>query len=178
MVPAVPSAEPPRVPPVPPQTLRPYSEAEKVATYGDPRVDPEDWAAENVIDVHVQQLAGVPGPGGAPSNATVAFHKLGMRSLSDLFAAWELAGLMSKVVSFDGTHAAQSPHGEGVDAHAWAIAFDINAKWNPAGDEPLPMGTEGSVAELVEIANRHGFVWGGHDQRRKAGLHFELGQRI
>ena len=178
VTPTAPGAQPSRLPPAPPQTLRPYSEAEMVATYGDPRADPDAWAAENVVAVRIPQLVGVPGPDGVASDGNVAFHRLGTRSLSDLFAAWELAGLMSKVLSFDGGHASQSTHGEGTDAHAWAIAFDINAKWNPAGNEPVPLHAEGSVAELVEIANRHGFVWGGHDPRRKAGLHFELGHRI
>lgn len=178
VTPTAPVVQPPQRPPAPPQTLRPYSEAEMVATYGDPRVNPETWAAENLISVQVPQLVGVPGPGGAAADGSVAFHRLGMRSLSDLFAAWELAGLMSKVLSFDGGHAAQSPHSEGFDTHAWAIAFDINAKWNPTGNEPVPAQAEGSVVELVEIANRHGFVWGGHDPRRKSGLHFELGHRI
>jgi hypothetical protein len=175
---AAPAVQTPQLPPGPPQNLRHYTEAEMVVTYGDPRVDPEAWAAENVITVQIPQLAGVPGADGAAADGNVAFHRLGMRSLSDLFASWELAGLMSKVLSFDGAHAHQSPHGEWIDAHAWAIAFDINSKWNPVGNEPVPMQTEGSVVELVEIANRHGFVWGGHDPRRKAGLHFELGHRI
>lgn len=178
VAPTASNVQPPQLPPAPPQTLRPYSQAEMVATYGDPRVDPETWAANNVITVQIPQLAGVSGVDGATADGSVAFHRLGMRSLTDLFAAWELAGLMSKVLSFDGTHEAQSPHGEGANAHVWAIAFDINAKWNPSGNEPAPMQAEGSVTELVEIANRHGFVWGGHDPRRKAGLHFELGHRI
>lgn len=178
VAPSLPNRQPPQLPPAPPQTLRRYSEAEMVATYGDPRNDSEAWIAENVITVQIPQLSGVPGPNGAAFDGGVAFHRLGMRSLSDLFAAWELAGLVSKVLSFDGAHARQSPHGEGTDAHAWAIAFDINAQWNPAGKNPIPMSQEGSVAELVEIANRHGFVWGGHDPRHKAGLHFELGHRI
>lgn len=178
VTPTAPAVQPHQLAPAPPQTLRPYSKAEMVATYGDPRVDPQAWVAENVIIVQIPQLAGVPGSDGTAADGNVTFHRLGMRSLSDLFAAWELAGLMSKVLSFDGTHARQSPHGEGVDAHTWAIAFDINAKWNPAENEPVPMQTEGAVTELVEIANRHGFVWGGHDPRRKAGLHFELGHRI
>lgn len=178
VAPTTPNVQPPQLPPAPPQTLRPYSEAEMVATYGDPRDDADAWVAANVVPVQIPQLAGVPGPDGGAFDGSVAFHRLGMRSLSDLFAAWEMAGLMSKVLSFDGGHAVKSPHGDGVDAHAWAIAFDINARWNPAGEDPVPMAGEGSVAELVEIANRHGFVWGGHDPRRKAGLHFELGHRI
>lgn len=178
VAPITPNEQPAQLPPAPPLTLRPYSEAEMVATYGDPRVDSDTWIAENVTTVQIPQLEGVPRPDGVASNSSVAFHRLGTRSLSDLFAAWELAGLMGKVLSFDGGHAAQSPHSEGVDAHTWAIAFDINAKWNPAGEPPVAVTVEGSVAELVEIANQHGFIWGGHDPRRKAGLHFELGNRI
>lgn len=172
----------------PQQILRPYIEAEMVATYGDPRPDTAAWEAENLIEIEVPQLAGVPGQDGVVSDGRVMFHRLGARSLGDLFAAWERAGLMSKVLSFDGTyvaqpsptqpHPTQSHHGESGSAHAWAIAFDINAEWNLVGQDPAPMTATGSVIELIDIANQHGFVWGGADMQNKAGLHFELGHRI
>ncbi|MBS0124995.1 M15 family metallopeptidase [Thetidibacter halocola] len=169
-----PALSPSDVPP--PQTLRPCSEAERVASYGDPRPDPAAWAEENIAQVDVPQLVGIPSGEGAPSNGSVAFHRLGARSLADLFAAWETAGLMSKVLTFDNAHVPESPH-PGGSAHLWGIAFDVNTEWNQAGAQPAAAGDKGAVRDLVAIANRHGFVWGGHDTHHPAGLHFELGHR-
>ncbi len=166
--------DPPR-----PATLRAYSETERIATFGDPTKDPDAWTKANLTVVEVPQLAGTPGADGSPGDGKVRFHRLGARSLGDLFAAWELAGLIDRVQSFDAAHAATSPHPDrnGTDAHAWGIAFDVNAATNPPGTRPTGHGEPGSVRELVAIANRHGFVWGGHDARRPHGAHFELGQR-
>ena len=54
--------------------------------------------------------------------------------------------------------------------HAFGTAFDINVQWNPL--EALP-GRTGCVFELVPMAHRHGFYWGGHFSRRD-GMHFEV----
>lgn len=162
--------------PPPTQTLRPHTEAELVVTYGDPRPDPQAWMAQHVVPVPIPQLIGVPGPDGSPFDGTVPFHRLGMEALRDLFSAWQQAGLMAKVLRFAGAHGRQSPHGTGVDAHDWAIAFDILANWEPQGDGPG--WGEGALAEFVRLANQHGFVWSGHDPRDQSALHFELGHQL
>jgi hypothetical protein len=36
------------------------------------------------------------------------------------------------------------------------------------------VGQHGSVRELVSIANEHGFFWGGHFDKRRDGMHFEV----
>jgi hypothetical protein len=36
------------------------------------------------------------------------------------------------------------------------------------------VGEKGSVRELVPIANRWGFYWGGHYNGRPDGMHFEV----
>jgi hypothetical protein len=171
-----PLPEGPQQQPPPTQTLRPHKEAELVVTYGDPRPDPESWMAQHVVPVPIPQLIGVPGPDGSPSDGNVPFHRLGMEALRDLFNAWQQAGLMAKVLRFAGAHGRQSPHGTGVDAHDWAIAFDILANWEPQGDGPG--WGEGALAEFVRLANQHGFVWGGHDPRDQSALHFELGHQL
>ncbi|MBP0649891.1 M15 family metallopeptidase, partial [Mycobacterium tuberculosis] len=57
-------------------------------------------------------------------------------------------------------------------------AFDINAEWNPLGVEPAAMGAKGCVRELVPIANRFGFYWGGHFSTRADGMHFEVAKLL
>jgi hypothetical protein len=52
--------------------------------------------------------------------------------------------------------------------------FDINATFNPLGAQPALVGQHGSVRELVSIANEHGFFWGGHFDKRRDGMHFEV----
>jgi hypothetical protein len=42
------------------------------------------------------------------------------------------------------------------------------------GVPPAKQGELGSVRELVPIANKWGFYWGGHFKERKDGMHFEL----
>jgi len=60
---------------------------------------------------------------------------------------------------------------------SWGTAFDINAAWNGLGRRPPLVGEKGSVRELVQLANQHGFYWGGHFSKRPDGMHFEVGQK-
>ncbi|WP_354234540.1 M15 family metallopeptidase [Bradyrhizobium sp. I1.8.5] len=57
--------------------------------------------------------------------------------------------------------------------HAFGSAFDINASENRLGARPALVGTRRSTRELVPLANRHGFYWGGHFGSRPDGMHFE-----
>jgi hypothetical protein len=45
-----------------------------------------DWAAKNIIKVHVPQLEGVEG---APADGMVWFHRLGAEQLKTLFEEWD-----------------------------------------------------------------------------------------
>ena len=49
-----------------------------------------------------------------------------------------------------------------------------NRFWNKLGAEPARRGAKGSVFDLVPLANRHGFYWGGHFAKRRDGMHFEF----
>ncbi|MBP0575977.1 M15 family metallopeptidase [Mycobacterium tuberculosis] len=40
------------------------------------------------------------------------------------------------------------------------------------------MGAKGCVRELVPIANRFGFYWGGHFSTRADGMHFEVAKLL
>ena len=85
-------------------------------------------------------------------------------------------GLLEGVLSFDGAYNPRFMRGsrEVLSAHAFGVAFDINARWNRVGTIPEPAGEKGSVRELVALANEFGFFWGGHFKRRPDGMHFEL----
>jgi hypothetical protein len=61
--------------------------------------------------------------------------------------------------------------------HAFGSAFDINAGQNGLGRIPAAVGAYGSVRELVPIAHRFGFYWGGHFSRAD-GMHFEVAKLL
>ena len=134
-----------------------------------------DWEALNLVRVAVPQLAGL---GGAPANGKVAFHRKAAAQLQSLFAAWQGAGLMKRVLTFDGAWNPRFIRGKAagqlLSNHAFGTAFDINYEWNKLGAEPARRGAKGSVFDLVPLANRHGFYWGGHFAKRRDGMHFEF----
>ena len=98
-----------------------------------------------------------------------------------LFTAWRDANLLHLVVTNDGTVNIRMKRGKeksldlrDLSTHAFGAAIDINAKWNPLNAKPAAIGCEGSVVELVPIANRLNFVWGG-DFSTVDAMHFEVG---
>lgn len=94
-----------------------------------------------------------------------------------LWASWANAGLLEQVMNFDGTYdprfVRSSAAKQTLSNHAFAVAFDINAKWNGFGAEPARRGMKGCLYDLVPIANQHNFFWGGHYKNRRDGMHFE-----
>lgn len=131
-----------------------------------------DWVSRNVASVELPQLAGV---AGAPSSYRVQFHRKAQGQLRDLWRAWEAAGFLRQVLSWGGSYAPRFVRGShsSLSNHAFASAFDVNVRWNGFGRPPARVGQEGSVRELVPIANDHGFYWGGHFSRPD-GMHFEI----
>jgi hypothetical protein len=136
-----------------------------------------DWQAKNIVKVTVPQLRQV---AYAPLDGGIYFHRYGVNQLLALFEAWEQAGLMRLVKTWAGSFVPRFIRGSRtvLSNHAFGTAFDINVPWNPLGKRPAPRGAEGSVVELVEIANRFGFYWGGHFGKRPDGMHFELAKLI
>lgn len=102
-------------------------------------------------------------------------HRLMAEPLKALWAAWEAEGLLPLVKTWDGLYNPRFIRGSRriLSNHAFGTAFDINARWNWLGQEPASEGEEGSVRELVPIAEEHGFAWGGYFTRRD-GMHFEF----
>jgi len=147
----------------------------------------DDWERENIVRVPIPELAGHP----AAPKSTPRFHRLAATSVQKLFSEWAKRDLLHLIISWEGSYVARykrteqgsDPQGHdrklskdvpGLSNHAFGTAFDINATWNGFGEKPAPLKSKGCVMELVEIANKHGFFWGGHFNTTKDGMHFEL----
>lgn len=129
-------------------------------------VDPK-WTRANIVTIEVPQIG-----------RKTQMHKLAADDLTALFAAWEAAGLIDRVVTFNGGWVARYKRGKAggndgaLSNHSWGTAFDINAKWNGLGKTPAEIGTQGSVRDLVPIAESLGWAWGGR-WKTPDGMHFE-----
>jgi hypothetical protein len=108
----------------------------------------------------------------------MSFHKKCKDQLIGLWLDWEKAGLLDRVLTFDGSYNPRFMRGSrtSLSNHAFGTAFDINAKFNGLGEEPALVGEQGSVREMVQIANKWGFYWGGHFKSRPDGMHFEVAE--
>jgi hypothetical protein len=137
------------------------------------------WVEDNIVTVLVPQLAGKL-VAGKPSKGRMQFHRRAVPQLLALWSAWERAEILDRVLTYDGSFNARFARGSTSELsnHAFGTAFDINARWNRLGTVPALAGQQGSVRELVAIANEHGFFWGGHFKRRPDGMHFEVAKLI
>lgn len=133
-----------------------------------------NWAQQNIVTVDIPQLNGVD-MGGPTCSGKIKFHRLAVAQLQGMWAAWEAAGLLDRVLTYGGSFVPRFIRGSthSLSNHTFGSAFDINVAWNQLGHEPAAKGQEGSVRELVPIANEYGFYWGGHFSRRD-GMHFEV----
>lgn len=131
----------------------------------------DDWPARNIVTVTIPQLRGIPGAG----TGRVEFHRKAAPQLEKVWAAWDQAGLLDRVLTWHGSFVPRFVRGstKTLSNHAFGSAFDINANFNPLGAMPALVGKRGAVRELVAIAHRHGFFWGGHFTRLD-GMHFEI----
>ena len=129
----------------------------------------DGWIARNIVRVEVPQLIRIKG------GAVVYFHRLAAGQLIRLWHQWEQAGLLHHVLTWGGAYAPRFVRGSRriLSNHAFGTAFDINYEWNRLGMLPALVGQRGSVRELVSIAHRNGFYWGGHFSRSD-GMHFEV----
>jgi hypothetical protein len=185
--PAPPRPTPPPAPPAgdraspawpPPPGFRFLSTAERERLFGRYayRVNPDrtvtitdGWVAANIVDVPTPQLARL-------RVTSVKFHKKAAAQLQALLAAWEQAGLLDRILSWNGTFAPRLMRKlDQLSSHAWGTAFDINAPQNGQGVLPPLVGQTASVRELVPLANHYGFYWGGHFSGAFVdGMHFEV----
>lgn len=132
-----------------------------------------NWEKENIIKVHIPQLKNV--KGFVSKDLHIRFHKLAAEQLQALWQEWEDKGLLHFVKTYAGSYVPRFIRGSRttLSNHAFGTAFDINVAWNGLGVVPALVGQTGSVRELVPIAHKHGFYWGGHFTR-KDGMHFEV----
>jgi D-alanyl-D-alanine carboxypeptidase len=146
----------------------------------DPRPDNREnirilgtWVKDNIVSVPIPQLRKALGAQAAPS---IQFHRLAAPQLAALWEDWERANLLDRILSYDGSFAPRFIRGSTTQLsnHAFGSAFDINADENRLGARPALVGTPGSTRELVPLANKHGFYWGGHFGSRPDGMHFEI----
>jgi hypothetical protein len=133
----------------------------------------DDWVEDNIVSVGIPALGMLQG---APLTGEIRFHRKGATQLRSLWDEWQERGLLDRLVTWDGSWVPRFIRGSTtvLSNHAFGTAFDVNASLNPLGAIPALVGRPGSVRELVDIANRHGFFWGGHFRNRPDGMHFEL----
>lgn len=148
---------------------------EWVRRSGDDITITNDWVVRHIIEVHIPQLERFRNTNGG----RIKFHRVAADQLRRLWQAWEDAGLLDLVLTFDGAWWPRTIRSNPttLSNHAYGTAFDINAQWNGFYRPAALVGDRGSVRELVPIANALGFFWGGHwnyDGRGASdGMHFE-----
>lgn len=131
-----------------------------------------------------EALLGPPGEGGlvvveTPTLAGIGVRRTSVhRKIAPMFrrflALVEDCGLTNRILTWDGTYNDRTVRGSSStrSTHAWGAAFDINYEWNQFEHTPAQLGQKGCVRELVGIAQKCGFAWGGH-YRTPDGMHFE-----
>lgn len=164
--------------------LEPLSVIDKMETFGTFSYKsapiagcPEAVSITNAKNFKIDwvDLPWIAGKPGAPKNGKIQFNAKCTGQLVALFNDWESAGLVDRVLTWGGSYVPRFVRGSRVtlSSHAWGTAFDINVAWNMLGSQPALVGKEGCVRELVDIANNHGWFWGGHFKRLD-GMHFEV----
>jgi len=131
----------------------------------------DGWETPNIVQFRCPQLAST----GVSATGNVRFHRLVKDQFLGLWQAWEDAGLLGHIKSWEGAFVPRFVRGSvtTLSNHAFGSAFDINYTGNELGHRPAAVGTENSVRELVPLAHQFGFYWGGHFTRAD-GMHFEV----
>ncbi|HWQ12984.1 MAG TPA: N-acetylmuramoyl-L-alanine amidase [Roseiflexaceae bacterium] len=129
----------------------------------------DGWAERHMVEVPTPMLAHL-------RISKVKFLDRAAPQLEALLRAWAEAGLIDRIISWDGTFVPRLMRKlDNLSAHSWGTAFDINAALNGQGVRPPLVGQRGSVRELVSLANQFGFFWGGHFGGGFIdGMHFEV----
>jgi hypothetical protein len=130
-----------------------------------------DWARKNLSIIELTQLMGI---SGAPNSGKVQCHNLVADSIRFMFQDFEQEGKLDLIHTWGGMFCPRFQRGSktALSNHAFGTAFDLNVQWNMLGEEPANEDELGCVYGLVEIANKHGWYWGGHFSRPD-GMHFE-----
>jgi hypothetical protein len=131
----------------------------------------DNWESENIVLFQIPQLVTL----GLSKTGNVRAHRKVVSQTKALWQAWEDADLLDLIISWEGMFFARFIRGSrsSLSNHSKGSAFDINAGFNGLGRVPAPVGATGSVRELVTLAVRFGFYWGGWFSRGD-GMHFEV----
>lgn len=126
---------------------------------------------DNIVSVSLPQLAKATGG----KYTTMRFHKSCAKQLQGFFIDIEKAGLLHLIISYSGAFYPRFVRGSrsALSNHSYGTAFDINVPQNGLNKTPALVGQKGCVRELVPIAHKWGFYWGGHFSRPD-GMHFEI----
>ena len=91
-----------------------------------------------------------------------------------MWKEWDKAGLLDRIESYGGSYIARFIRGsrKHLSNHSYGSAFDVNMRWNRLGRKGALVGQKGCVRELVEIAEKWGFYWGGWFSREDS-MHWE-----
>lgn len=135
----------------------------------------DQWPSENIVSVELPGLAKLAGA----RRGTANFHRLVAPHAVAMWQEWQDEGLGKLLLNWGGSWVPRLVRGgTTLSNHCFGSALDVNTTWNRLGAVPALRGEKGSVRELVQIANKHGFWWGGHFASRADGMHFEWGGRV
>jgi peptidoglycan LD-endopeptidase CwlK len=122
------------------------------------------------VRVRVPQVEKLLGDAGARG---ILFYKGGAQQLQEAFSEVERLGLMNQVKEWCGSFSQRTQRGSNVlSTHTLGISFDINCSTMHLG-QPLDLATHRSFAELVQVFEKHGFLWGGSFGQADP-MHFQL----
>jgi hypothetical protein len=162
-----------------PDTEKLFGKIEFVASSSGKVEITNGWDKDNIVEIYIPQLNKI-GQKWGHNEGRILFHKDGAQQMIDLWQAWDDAGLLKKVINWSGSFYPRFVRGytDRLSNHSYGTAFDINVSQNGLGKRPALAGELGSVRELVPLANKFGFFWGGHYLKRKDGMHFEVAKII
>ncbi len=96
-------------------------------------------------------------------------HRLVVPHFQGAFGKIVEKNLYTSLKTFDGCFNIRNMRGSGNwSTHAWGIAIDLDAPWNPFGQTSF-----GMREEVVQCFEDEGFVWGGRWRPRPDAMHFQ-----
>jgi hypothetical protein len=113
------------------------------------------WQRDNIVNVPIPQLRKALG---AKAPQTMQFHRLAASQLQGMWADWEKAKLLSRILTYEGSFVPRFVRGSRttLSNHAFGSAFDVNAPCNKLGHRPALVGEnprQGLIAENARAKN-------------------------
>ena len=116
------------------------------------------WLEREVTIVRIPQLSS---QGLLQSPGRVSFYSGGHDQIRSAFQELEESELMDRITRWCGSLATRTIQGtQIVSTHALGISFDINCD-ELAWGQSLALESDPEFAMLVDVFERHGFIWGG-----------------